>query len=332
MSAFTFRPAVRESVGLIIGLAGPSGGGKTYTAMELATGLAGGRRFAVIDTEGGRAKHYADRFDFDHGDLKPPFRPSAYSDAIKAADAAGYPVVVVDSMSHEWAGEGGILDWQDEEHARMGRREAAKMASWIAPKMAHKKMVGTLLQLRAHIILCFRAEEKIDMVDDPDKPGKKKIVPKVGRAGFRGWLPICEKNLPFELTTTILLLDDAPGVPIPLKIEEQHRAIFPTDRPITREAGVALAAWAAGGAAPRVVPEEDAELERLRAVALKGMEAFKPAWRALPAATQARLRPLHFAALRAAAMAADEGPEEPPEEPEPPPVRDDGTGGAPDFD
>ena len=59
---FTFRPAVRENVGLLLGLSGPSGSGKTYSAMRLAQGIAGDRRFVVVDTEAGRAKHYADRF------------------------------------------------------------------------------------------------------------------------------------------------------------------------------------------------------------------------------------------------------------------------------
>src|SRR4249919_950571 len=127
--AFTFRPAVRENVGLLIGLSGASGSGKTYSAFRLAKGIAGDKPFAVIDTEAGRAKHYGDRFKFDHGDLKPPFRPGAYADAIGAADAAGYPVIVVDSFSHEHAGEGGLLDWHEEEFQRMGGREAVKMAA-----------------------------------------------------------------------------------------------------------------------------------------------------------------------------------------------------------
>ena len=111
--SFTFRPAARENVGLLVGLSGPSGSGKTYTGMRLAAGIAGDHPFAVIDTEAGRAKHYADQFRFDHGDLTPPFTPERYADAIAAADAAKYAVIVVDSMSHEWAGDGGILDWQE---------------------------------------------------------------------------------------------------------------------------------------------------------------------------------------------------------------------------
>ena len=85
MSNFTFRPAIRENVGLLIGLIGASGSGKTYTAMRLASGICAGKPFAVIDTEAGRAKHYADQFKFDHGDLKPPFRPNAYAEAIEAS-------------------------------------------------------------------------------------------------------------------------------------------------------------------------------------------------------------------------------------------------------
>jgi hypothetical protein len=246
---FSFRPAVRENVGLIIGLAGGTGSGKTFTAMRLASGIAGDKRFAVIDTEAGRAKHYADQFKFDHGDLKPPFRPDTYAQAIAAADAAGYPVIVVDSVSHVWAGDGGVLDWQEDELTRMAgddwkKREACKMAAWIKPKMAHKHMVQKLLQVRAHLILCFRAEEKIEIVKED---GKTKIVPKQGPTGLLGWMPVCEKALPFELTASFLMTHDAPGVPKPIKLQEQHRALFPRDKPITEESGRAIAQWAAGG-------------------------------------------------------------------------------------
>jgi hypothetical protein len=122
MTTFTFRPAVRENIGLLIGLIGASGGGKTFSALRLATGLAGGKRFVIIDTESGRATHYADRFQFDHGDLTAPYRPDRYREAIEAAIRAGYPVVVVDSASHEHAGEGlvefGFAGHSDEGNAR----------------------------------------------------------------------------------------------------------------------------------------------------------------------------------------------------------------------
>lgn len=249
--SFSFRPATRENVGLLIGLAGASGSGKTYTAMRLASGIAGGKPFAVIDTEAGRAKHYADQFAFHHGDLKPPFRPDAYAEAIAAADSSGYPVIVVDSMSHEWAGTGGILDWHEEEYERLGGRESIKLLAWSKPKQSHKHFVQKLLQVRAYLILCFRAEEKIEMVKED---GKTKIVPKEGPGGFKGWLPICEKNLPYELTASFLLRAENPGVPLPMKLQEQHRALFPLDKPITEESGKRIAEWAAGGKAKESAP------------------------------------------------------------------------------
>lgn len=257
MASFSFKPAVRTKVSMLIGMIGGTGSGKTFSAMRLASGLAGGKKFAVIDTEAGRALHYADQFDFDHGDLPPPFRPDAYIEAIMAADAAGYPVIVVDSMSHVWAGDGGVLDWAEEELDRMAgsdwkKREGCKMASWIKPKMSHKQMVQRLLQVRAHLILCFRAEEKIEMIREE---GKMKIVPKTTLTGLDGWVPVCEKNLPFELTTSFLLLAKAPGIGNPIKLQEQHRGLFDLSQPITEESGRRLAEWA-NGAPPADHTEE----------------------------------------------------------------------------
>jgi hypothetical protein len=243
--SFTFRPAKRESVGLLIGLSGGTGSGKTFSALRLATGMAGGKPFCIIDTEAGRAKHYADQFKFDHGDLMPPFSPEHYAEAIKAADDAGYPVIVVDSASHEWSGVGGVLDMQEAEFKAAGYRDAMKMVSWIKPKMAHKAMVARLLQVRAHLILCFRAEEKIEMVRD--EHGKMTVAPKKSLTGLAGWIPICEKSLPFEMTLSVLLTADKPGIPKPIKLQEQHRALMPLDAPITERTGELLAAWAAGG-------------------------------------------------------------------------------------
>ncbi len=256
----TFRPAVRENVGLWINLIGGTGSGKTFTAMRLASGISAGKPFAVIDTENRRALHYADRFSFDHAELRPPFRPQAYSDAVVAADAAGYRVIVVDSGSHVWAGDGGVLDWQEEELNRMAgddyaKRERVKMAAWIKPKMGHKHMVQKLLQVKSHVILCLRAEEKIEMAK---VDGKLQIRPKQSMTGKDGWIPVCDKNLPFEATCSFLLLASNPGVPHPIKLQEQHRALFPLDKPITEQSGESLSKWATGGAATGVVPPPSA--------------------------------------------------------------------------
>jgi len=258
--SFQFKPAIREQVGLLIGLAGGTGSGKTYSAMRIAAGISGNKPFAVIDTEARRALHYADMFRFDHGELDAPFTPQAYAEAILAADAAKYPCIVVDSMTHEWAGEGGVLEMQEAELERMAgndweKRERVKMASWIKPKMAHKKMVQRLLQMRAHLILCFRAEEKIDMVRD-EKTKKMVIGPKVSLIGIDGWMPVCEKSLPFELTTSFLLLASDPGMPKKIKLQEQHRVMFPLDKPLTEESGKLVAAWADGGAPTAIGADE----------------------------------------------------------------------------
>ncbi len=243
----TFRPAKRENVPLLIGLAGGTGSGKTFSGMRLAKGLAGGKRFAVIDTENGRAQHYADMFEFDHATLHAPFRPEAYAAAIEEAAKQGYGVIIVDSMSHEWDGDGGMLDWQEEEFQRLGARDAVKMTSWIKPKMAHRKFVTRLLQVPAHVILCFRAAEKVDMVRD-DK-GKMQVVPKRTLTGLDGWVPITEKSLPYELTLSCLLTADAPGLPKPIKLQEQHRPFLPLDEPVSEQTGEMLGRWAAGGSA-----------------------------------------------------------------------------------
>ncbi|MBC7939733.1 MAG: AAA family ATPase [Chitinophagaceae bacterium] len=253
--SFTFRPAVRENVGLWINLIGGTGGGKTFTAMRLASGISGGKPFAVIDTENRRALHYADQFKFDHAELREPFTPESYAEAITAADTAGYPVIVVDSGSHVWAGDGGMLDMQEAEFQRMGAKDSAKMSSWIKPKRQHKKMVSKLLQLRAHLIFCLRAEEKIEMVKEN---GKMVVRAKQSMTGKDGWIPICDKNLPFEATCSFLLLASNPGVPHPIKLQEQHKALFPLDVPITEASGKRLAEWAAGGAGVEISPSASA--------------------------------------------------------------------------
>lgn len=255
--SFSFRPAVRDRTSLLIGIAGASSSGKTYTALSVGTGLAGpDGKIAVIDTEAGRALHYADQFKFDHGDMKPPFSPNRYVEAIKAADDAGYDVIIIDSFSHEYEGEGGIIEWADQ----LAESGVKSPGNWKEPKTAHKKMVGKLLQCRAHLIFCLRAEEKMLMeqvpITNPDgspkigRNGKPimatNVIPAADRPINERWQPICEKRFPYELTVSLLLLPSQPGVPIPLKLQEQHRAAFPEGQHAGKQAGEVLRQWAAG--------------------------------------------------------------------------------------
>ena len=246
---YKFERAKRSNVPLLIGLAGGTGSGKTWSAMLLAQGLSGGKPFAVVDTENGRANLYADDFEFDRVGLEAPFTAEKYLEAIQDGDKAGYPVIIVDSASHEYAGEGGLLDQQEAELERMAgsdyqKRERVKMASWIKPKMRHKTFVTKLLQVNAHLILCFRAEPKTEMTK---VNGKTVVQEKKGLIGLRGWFPVTEKNLPYEMTAYFLLDQDKPGIPHPIKLISHHKAMFPADKQITVSAGEQLAAWAAGG-------------------------------------------------------------------------------------
>jgi len=266
--AFELREELdaREDVDLLIGLAGGTGSGKTYTAMRLATGMAralGQDWFAIVDTENRRARHYADFFRFKSIPLEPPFTPERYTEAITAATSKSR-VVVVDSMSHEWAGEGGVLEMQEAEFAAMQYADAKKMLSWVRPKMAHKRMVNRLLQQRAHLILCHRAEPKLDMVRENNRTVVKE---KEGLTGIRGWFPIAEKNLAFELTVSLLLEQERPGVPVPIKLQEQHKHLFPLDEPIGEDTGIRIVEWAAG--APLDWPariEAVTDMAQLRAI------------------------------------------------------------------
>jgi hypothetical protein len=261
--SFHFRKAAREQTSVLIALAGSSGSGKTYSALRLARGLVGkDGKFAVIDTEAGRALHYADRFDFDHGDLKPPFRPDAYLQAIEAAESAGYGAVVIDSMSHEYEGEGGLLEWAEELEAG-GTKSPA---NWKKPKMEHKRMVNRLLQMRCHLIFCLRAEEKM-LVERIN--GKLQVTAAKDRPLKERWHPICEKRFMYEMTASFLLLDSAPGVGQPIKLQDQHRSAFHDGAVIDESAGEALAAWAKGG------QQKSAESEILEKLITEGKEAAR---------------------------------------------------------
>jgi hypothetical protein len=235
--AFTFAPAKRQGVGLFVGIAGGTGSGKSFSALRLARGIAGPEgRIAAIDTEARRMSHYDKHFQFDVSDFKPPFRPERFAQAAEDAERAGYAVLVIDSFSLEWTGEGGVLEWHDEEKAAMGGGENVNMRAWVKPKMAHKAMISSFLQRRIPLVFCFRAEEKVGV-----GPGGKPVA--------MGWTPVGDSRFMYELTTMITLANDAPGIvnyKLPHKVQEQHRPFFAEGKHITEEAGGLLAGWARG--------------------------------------------------------------------------------------
>lgn len=267
MTGLVFKKAVRENEYTLTAIAGPTGSGKTYSALEFATGLVSGtkKRIAGIDTENGRMLHYATKFDFDHAELTPPYTPEAYVAAIMAAEAAGYGAVVIDSMSHEYSGEGGIDDIAQEALQRMctdrdGNFDAQKAErmtalAWKDAKRRHKKMMVRLLQRKCHIIFCLRAEPKIKFEKEkiPGKTYEKTVIVDMG------YQPICEKQFMFEMTLSMMMGAAAPGIPTFLKLEDQFNAGFTSDKHLTRDSGVFMAKWASGDEAPQPKPKKAAE-------------------------------------------------------------------------
>ncbi len=187
MKVLNIRPATRGQSKAIIGIAGTSGSGKTYTALLIARGMVSkASEIGFLDTENKRGSLYADILDgqFMIGDLYPPFSPKRYSDAIREFQESGAKVLVIDSVSHEWEGEGGCDD--------IANSKIGKMQNWIGAKREHKGFMNTLLQCNMHIICCIRAREKTDF-KDPKNPVSLGIQ------------PVCEKNFMFEMTASLLM-------------------------------------------------------------------------------------------------------------------------------
>lgn len=187
MGILNITPAKRGGSKAIIGLAGISGSGKTFTALLIARGMVSdASKIGFLDTENKRGSLYADILDspFLIGDLYPPFSPKRYSDAIKEFQEAGVEVLVIDSVSHEWEGEGGCDD--------IANMKIGKMPNWIGAKREHKSFMNTLLQCNMNVIVCIRAREKTDF-KNPKEPVSLGIQ------------PICEKNFMFEMTASLLV-------------------------------------------------------------------------------------------------------------------------------
>ncbi len=229
-------PARKERSSMSIGLAGASGSGKSMTAMEIATGLAGpDGRICILDTEGRRALHYARRYKFDHVDFGPPYTPERCAQAIAELQGDKYDVVIFDSASDEYEGEGGMLEMADAEGA------------WIKTKARHQHSL--IRHLRRHpgtVIFCLRADEKVKV--EKDQRGKVQFVPK-------GWMPICEKRFMYDMTLSLTLSPETPGLPrfdLPRKIGIDFKDLFQEGKPIDRAVGERLRAWALDIDAPFV--------------------------------------------------------------------------------
>jgi hypothetical protein len=276
MAVINIRKAKREGARLVVGIAGISGSGKTYSALQLAYGLANfdASKVGFIDTENRRGSLYADTLvsqgtgevqQFYIGDLEPPFTPQRYSDAIKAFQDAGVEVLVIDSISHEYEGTGGVLEMREPLPGKQGKRDNYAKAE-------HKKMMNTLLQSNMHIVACVRAREKVII---EKVGGETKYIP-------QGVQPICEKNFMFEMTASLMMWNEGKSQEV-LKCPSELKPILGREEGyITAADGKALRDWVDGAA--KIDPAVDKARSDLKLVCEQGMDALVAAWKKLPKA------------------------------------------------
>lgn len=280
--------AQREAVPALVSLWGFSDSGKTYSALRLARGLVGPKgKIGIIDTENKRAKHYAGKFGgFSHLDLQPPFTPQRYTAAFDTLVARGVNCVIVDSMSHVWEGEGGVLEQAD-------NNTTNGLGKWKGPKTAYIRMVNKLLRSPVHAIFCLRAKDKYVQIGQ----GKKAEIQ------FLGQEPICGKRFVYEMTVNAHM-ESGTRVPLsPVKIPDGMVAAIKPGEFITEAMGAEVAGWLAGGI--KVDHAAQALQQTARDEAVKGREHFLAWYKAVDKGKRITLQHI-IPELQALAAHADE--------------------------
>lgn len=226
-----FTKAVRKRAKLRLALTGPSGSGKTYGALMIAKGLGG--KIAVIDTEHGSASLYSHLCEFDTLELTPPYSPERYIAAIKAAEQAGYDVLVIDSTTHEWSGSGGCLEINEKTaHAKF---RGNTWSAWNETTPRHRAFIDAMLQANLHVIATGRSKTETAQTEEG---GRKKVV-KLGmkteqRDGFE-----------YEFTAVLDLVHDGHYA----TASKDRTGLFSGDaQVISAKTGDALKEWLDSGA------------------------------------------------------------------------------------
>ena len=200
------RKAQRRAAKIRLGLASPSGGGKTYSALLIAKGLAGSwDKVAIIDTENGSADLYSHLGDFNVLQLTAPYHPEKYIDAIRECEQAGMEVIIIDSITHEWSGVGGCLELQ--QIATERQRIKNTYTAWKEVTPRHQKFIDAVLQSNCHIITTVRSKTDYLQVEHEGKKSIQKVgMAQVTRDGFE-----------YELTVS-------------LELDVNHYAVTSKDR------------------------------------------------------------------------------------------------------
>lgn len=221
-----FRKAERKQAKLRLALSGPSGAGKTYGALLIARGLGG--KIAVLDTERGSASLYADLVDFDVVEMGPPYTPERYVEIIHEAEKAGYDTLILDSITHEWNGEGGILQIVDE-YAR-SKLKGNSYAAWNQGTPRHQRFIDAMLASKLHIVATMRSKA---VYVETEKSNGKKGIEKQGTA------PQQRDGLEYEFTVVLDLNVDGN-----LACASKDRTrLFQEPFQITEQTGRDLAEW-----------------------------------------------------------------------------------------
>lgn len=294
MPIINIAPVKRDGMKLLISLFGMSETGKTYSALKLAAGIEPDpMKRGLLDTEGGeRGRAYVDAIDggYMYGALTPPFHPERYAEALMDFVKAGVTTLVVDSVSHVWMAEGGILDMVEQ------ATQKNDLAKWEKPKRRLGKLTNKWLSCGLHLILCSRGKQPL--IEGPVVNGRKTLIngPVV---------PIQEKSLRFDLTIMAHMLGDgrfsvdkSEGGKCPGPL----RDIFASGGLMNEDMGRRLIAWI-GEQDTRSGASRAIQLEA-REVAETGVTAYRAFFDALTKDQKAALLP-HHDNLKSIAAAAD---------------------------
>lgn len=224
----TFRPATKFESKARIALIGPAGSGKTYTALTLAHAL--GSKVAVLDTENGSASKYADLFAFDVRDDLRSFQPAAFVEAVREAELAGYDVLVLDSLSHEWNGHGGALEMVD---SFAVKEKGNKFGAWRHVTPEHQKFVDAVIRANLHVIATMRSKTEWVV----EEVNGRKIPRKVGLA------PVQRDGIEYEFDIVGELDPDNNLVVTKTRMSALSGAVFPKP---DRALGEAIKEWLSG--------------------------------------------------------------------------------------
>ena len=196
MATFVVKKAKRELIYTKTAIMGPSGAGKTYSSLTLATGMAKeieketGKeaKILMLNTEQSRGQYYANEFDYDIIDIEAPHNPEKYVDAINFAVEQGYDILIIDSSSHEWESEGGCLDLQ--------QQAGGTYQAWKRVTPRHQRFINAIADSPIHVIATMRSKDSYEM--SKDERGKT-TVQKIGTA------PKQRDGFEYEFTVTFLL-------------------------------------------------------------------------------------------------------------------------------